>query len=229
MTGPVERDFRNSGGSALYSVRPDGTGLRRLLKAPLGLDLSPHAWSPNGGAIVYDQTSVGRPLVRIFRAGGITTLARPAFRSTWSRRGTIAYETNAAAGDRNEVCVKRPDSQDSPRCIGLAGASVSDPTWSPNGGRLMVMHTPDEGQGEAEIWTVRPDGTVLTRAPRGSVFPIFSPDGQLLAFNRSRFAGDPSLEYEDLFVMRPDGTDTRRVVRGGQVNSVDWQPLPPRR
>jgi Tol biopolymer transport system component len=56
------------------------------------------------------------------------------------------------------------------------------------------------------------------------VFPVFSPNGQSLAFNRSRFAGQ--LEYEDLFVMHPDGTGARRVVRGGQVNSPDWQPLP---
>jgi dipeptidyl aminopeptidase/acylaminoacyl peptidase len=221
-----ERTFRNSGGGALYTVRSDGTGLKRLLKTPLGMGLSSGAWSPDGKAIVYDQNSAGRPLVRIFRAGEITTLARPAFESTWSRRGLIAYETLVSAGDRNEVCIKSPDPKATPGCIGFADASVSDPAWSPNGRRLMVMYTPHQGQGEAEIWTVRPDGTVLTRAPRGNVFPIFSPDGKLFAFNRSRFAGQPPLEYEDLFVMHPDGTGTRRVVRGGQVNSPDWQPLP---
>ena len=220
------RNFRNSGGAALYTVRPDGSGLTGLLKTPLLMGLSSGAWSPNGKAIVYDQSSVGRPLVRIFRGGEITTLARPGFRSTWSRRGLIAYEAPVSAGDRSEVCVTRPDPQATPRCIGVAGASISDPTWSPDGRRLMVMHTPHQGQGENEIWTMRPDGTVLARAPRGNVFPIFSPDGALLAFNRSRFADE--LEYEDLFVMHPDGTGERRVVRGGQVNSPDWQPLPAR-
>jgi Tol biopolymer transport system component len=221
-----ERNFRNSGGSALYTVRPDGTGLKRLLKTPLGMGLSDGAWSPNGKAIVYDQNSVGPPLVRIFRAGEITTLARPGFGSTWSRHGLIAYEAQVSTGDRNEVCIKRPDPNATPRCIGFADASVSDPSWSPNGRRLMVMYTPHAGPGENEIWTVRPDGTVLTRAPRGSVFPILSPDGELLAFNRPRFAGQPSLEYEDLIVMHPDGKGLRRVVRGGQVNSPDWQPVP---
>ena len=222
----IVRSFRNSGGAALYTVTPDGSGLRRLLKTPLQMGLSSGAWSPNGQAIVYDQVSVGRPLVRIFRAGEITTLARPAFGSTWSRRGLIAYEAQVSTGDRTEVCVKRPDPDAAPRCIGFADATVSDPTWSPNGRRLMVMYTPHQGQGENEIWTVRPDGTVLTRAPRGNVFPVFSPNGQWLAFNRSRFAGQPLLEYEDLFVMHPDGKGARRVVRGGQVNSPDWQPLP---
>jgi len=221
------RTFRNSGASVLYTVRPDGTGLKRLVKTPLDMGLSSGAWSPNGKAIVYDQGSVGRPLARIVRAGEITTLARPAFGSTWSRHGLIAYERQASTGDRNEVCVTRPDPNAAPRCIGFADATVSDPSWSPDGRRLMVMYTPQHG-GEAEIWTVRPDGTVLTRAPRGNEFPIFSPNGQLLAFNRSRFAGQPRLEYEDLFVMHPDGKGLRRVVRGGQVNSPDWQPLPHR-
>jgi Tol biopolymer transport system component len=91
---------------------------------------------------------------------------------------------------------------------------------------MMVMYTPNQGQGDFEVWTVRPDGTVLTRAVRENVSQVFSPNGRLLAFNRPRFAGQPPLEYEDLVVMHPDGTGARRVVRGGQVNSPDWQPLP---
>ena len=89
----------------------------------------------------------------------------------------------------------------------------------------MVMYTP-QGGGQAEIWIVRPDGTVLTRAPRGSVFPIWSPDGSRLAFSEARFAGEPRLEFEDLWVMHLDGSVKRRLVRGGQVNSPDWQPRP---
>jgi Tol biopolymer transport system component len=220
-----ERNFVNSGASALYTVMPDGTGIQRLLKAP-GIELSDGAWSPNGKAIVYDQPSVtGRTLVRIFRAGQITTLARPAFDASWSSRGLIAYTTAPAGGQLNQVCVTRPDPAATRRCIGFADASVSDPTWSPDGRRLMVMYTP-QGGGQAEIWIVRPDGTVLTRAPRGSVFPIWSPDGSRLAFSEARFAGEPSLEYEDLWVMHLDGSVKRRVVRGGQVNSPDWQPRP---
>jgi Tol biopolymer transport system component len=217
-----DRGFKNSGASVLYSVRADGTGLQRLLKTPLGIGLSDGAWSPNGKAIVYGQSSTGRPLVRIFRDGHIITLARPAVAPTWSRRGLIAFVTTGTGDELNQVCVMRPDPGASRRCIGFADASVSDPSWSPDGGRLMLMYQP---QGPAEIWTVRPDGTVVTRAPRGNTFPIFSPDGHSLAFSEARFAGQPRLEYEDLFAMRPDGTAKRRLVRGGQVNSPDWQPL----
>jgi TolB protein len=210
------RGFRDSVRSALYTVRPDGGGLQRLLKAPQPVLLFPGAWSPNGKAIVYQQSGV----VRVFRAGRITTLARGSSGPSWSRRGLIAYASSVPGEQRGQVCVRRLEAPAPLRCFAFADASVSDPTWSPDGRRLMFMYQP---QGPAEIWTVRPDGTVLTRAPRGNAFPIFSPDGRRLAFSEARFR--LGLEFEDLFVMRLDGTGKRRLVRGGQTNGPDWQPL----
>jgi Tol biopolymer transport system component len=218
------RGFQNSVRTVLYTVEPDGSGLRRLVGAPGGARLHEGAWSPNGKAIVYEQSSF-RPLVRIFRAGRATTLARPAGSPTWSSRGLIAYEAPVMGEGRSQVCVRRADPAAPARCIGFADASVTHPVWSPNGRRLMLMYTP-RGAGSAELWTVRPDGTVLTRAPEARyISPIFSPNGRSLAFNLTRFAGDPPLQYSDLFVQRLDGTGKRLVVRGGQAQAPDWQPL----
>jgi len=103
---------------------------------------------------------------------------------------------------------------------------MSDPAWSPDGHRLMVMYTP-QGERPAEIWTVSRDGTVLTRAPRpGLALPVFSPNGRRLALSAFRLAGDPVLQFMDLFVQRLDGTGRRLLVRGGQAQAPDWQPLP---
>ena len=91
----------------------------------------------------------------------------------------------------------------------------------------MVMHTA-QGGGAAEIWSVRPDGTVVTRATRpGGAFPVFSPNGRQIAYSLTRFAGPPAarLGYTDLYVQRPDGTRRRVIVRGGQAQAPDWQPL----
>lgn len=213
------RSFTESVRSALYTVAPDGSGLRRLVKAPQPLGLFSGAWSPNGKAIVYQHSS-GRSLVRVFRAGRVTTLVRPASRPTWSRRGLIAYETPVSGEDRNQVCVRRVEPGAQLRCFGFAEATTSDPTWSPDGHRLMLVYTPRVGP--AEIWTMRPDGTVLARAPRDNAFPIFSPDGGRLAFSETRIEG--GLAFQDLYVMRPNGSDRRRVVRGGQATAADWQP-----
>jgi hypothetical protein len=222
------RGFK-SGGNALYTVKRDGSGLRRLLKSPQPIIISSGPWSPDGKAIVYEQSS-GRPLVRVVRAGVISTLARPASRPTWSRGGLIAYEAQVPAERRAQVCITRPPRKTPIRCIGFADASVTRPIWSPLGDRLVVTYAGPGGE-PVELWTVRPDGTVLTRTPKAEhtspIFspPIFSPDGGSLAFNRTRFAGDPRLFFTDLLVQRSDGTGRRLLVRGGQAETQDWQPL----
>lgn len=213
------RDLIGRGASVMYTVTPDGSGLRRLLKPTQSLSLAPGAWSPDGKGIVYEQHSA-RSLVRVIRAGRITTLVRPASRPTWSRRGLIAYETFVPGEQRNQVCLRRLEAPAPLRCFDFAEATTSDPTWSPDGHRLMLMYTPRVGP--AEIWTMRPDGTVLARAPRDNTFPIFSPDGDRLAFSETRIKG--GLMFQDLYVMRPNGSDRRRVVRGGQATEPDWQP-----
>jgi Tol biopolymer transport system component len=127
--------------------------------------------------------------------------------------------TEATTGDVNQVCVVRPKPGPPVHCFSSANASITDPGWSPDGLRLALKYTP---QGPAELWTARPDGTVLTRTP-GDVFPIFSPDGRRFAFSAARFGGSPRLGYTDLYTMRPDGSGRKRIVRGGQAASPDWQ------
>jgi Tol biopolymer transport system component len=212
------RNF-TKGGSALYTVGPDGGEPRRLVKAPQQLELFSGAWSPDGKAIVYQHSS-GRSLVRIVRAGRVTTLARVSSEPTWSRRGRIAYTTFVPGGGRGQVCIRRPDAPAPDHCFAFPDASVSRPSWSPDGSRLMFLY---QGQAQGQIWTARPDGTVLTRTSRANVFPILSPDGNRLAFSETR--NEDGLAFQDLFVMRLDGSGARRVVRGGQATQPDWQPL----
>jgi Tol biopolymer transport system component len=212
------RNF-SKGGSAIYTVKPDGSGLTRVVKAPQPLALSTGAWSPGGNAIVYTQQSL-RPLVRIVRGGRVTTLARASHGATWSSRGLIAYATSTPDGDRGQVCVRRAGSTAPERCFAYPDASVDGPAWFPDSNRLMFLH---QGQGPAQIWTVRPDGGVATRAPRPNVFPIVSPAGDRLAFSEMRSRN--GLAFQDLFRMGLDGGGARRLVRGGQATQPDWQPL----
>jgi dipeptidyl aminopeptidase/acylaminoacyl peptidase len=220
------RAFETSVRTALYRVAPDGSGLELLVKAPMPVSLSSGAWSPNGRAIIYAQGTFGGSVVRVVRAGEVTTLARPGGAATWSSGGLIAYDARVARGQRDQVCLTRPGRQVPIHCFAAADASITGPIWSPDGHRLMIMYTP-QGERPAEMWTVRPDGTVLTRVPRpGVAFPVFSPDGRRLVFNLFRLAGDPRLQFMDLFAQRVDGTGRRLLVRGGQAQSPDWQPRP---
>jgi Tol biopolymer transport system component len=83
------RNSKTTAKGALHTVKPDGSGSRRLAVSIQGLRLYPGAWSPNGKAIVYEQHRInGSSLVRVHRGGRVTTLARGSIPS-WSRRGLI--------------------------------------------------------------------------------------------------------------------------------------------
>jgi len=104
---------------------------------------------------------------------------------------------------------------------------VSDPQWSPDGGRLAFVR--DNG-----IWVVEADGsrlTLVTEHPAGSSMPRWSPDGATLAFVSRRRGwsqvwlveaprrrrGRPSTRPErpEPRVLTPPGVD---------VEDLDWSP-----
>jgi hypothetical protein len=102
--------------------------------------------------VYAQQRQSGRAMVRVIRAGHIITLALGS-QPSWSRRGLIAHASRATRRNAGEVCVMRPRSGSSVHCFGFADAAVTDPSWAPDGRRLMLMYTPQAGA--AEIWTVR--------------------------------------------------------------------------
>jgi Tol biopolymer transport system component len=229
----VAREFTDRSAGWLYTVERDGGGVKRLARAPWGIRLFPGAWSPDGKAIVYEQSrGSARPFVMIARGGRIVRHAVGVWPS-WSSRGLIAYETRQI-GKRFRVCVTRPRPAVNVRCFGYPNAVVRVPTWFPAGRRLMFAYGYFAPQGfSEELWTARLDGTILTRTPPGDIgVPTLSPDGRLSVFEVFRLSGDPRSWYVDLYVARPDGTGRRLLVRGRQAGGPggpDWQPLPRRR
>jgi Tol biopolymer transport system component len=219
------RTARNHPSNSLYTVKVDGGTPRRLVKAPTSLSLRTGAWSPDGKAIVYTQfRSSGKPLVRIIRSGQVTTIVSLGSMPTWSEQGMLAYEVPSRGAMLNRVCIRRPRPGVTERCFGFVDAATTSPIWSPAGGGLLFNYTSQVGGGE-QTWLVRVDGGVVSRAPGASAAStVFSPDGTRLAFSALSFRGDPRLEYSDLYLRNPDGTDMRLLVRGGQAKTPDWQP-----
>jgi dipeptidyl aminopeptidase/acylaminoacyl peptidase len=87
--------------------------------------------------------------------------------------------------------------------------------------------TPEQ-PGQINVWKMRGDGSDYQPVTHHA-FPArggnWSSDGQWLAFNSNEDAGD--LHNQDGYVVRPDGSDERRVlrVRAGSQDSVgDWHP-----
>ncbi|MED7948541.1 hypothetical protein [Streptomyces sp. BE303] len=125
------------------------------------------------------------------------------------------------------------------------GARDDNPSWSPDGVALAFDRTGDAASA-ARIWLTTASGENAHQVgPLCSVgapdcineaesHPAFSPDGGRIAFNRTWGSGDPEtgqIQYSDLYLMTPDGTDVQRLTfltndkpYSGEVTSPSWSP-----
>jgi TolB protein len=127
--------------AAIYVVRLDGSGLRRLLPRYRGAvgaarpgsiaaasETMP-AWSPDGQRIAF-QAGDGEIVTADVRSGRRVTLNVSGYEPAWSPNGRlIAYQ---CAGD---VCVANADGSGNEHRVASGGG---DPSWSPDS-RLVVF------------------------------------------------------------------------------------------
>jgi Tol biopolymer transport system component len=97
---------------------------------------------------------------------------------------------------------------------GLAPAPALATYPGPNG-RIVFQRVDD--QGLAQVWTANPDlsaGVQLTHQNANSGWATWAPDGTRIAFDSDRSDTDPTDQdvVNDVFTMRADGTDIRKVT-----------------
>ena len=105
------------------------------------------------------------------------------------------------------------------------GVGLYPPVWSPDGERLaFTVNEKWPSRIEKRIlYTVRVDGSELSRIGEVSTLPTWSPDSERLAFgfNRPTFGGgefDPGV-----YTVRFDGSDARQVM-DLRVRQAHWSP-----
>lgn len=113
-------------------------------------------------------------------------------------------------------------SEDFGRTIALMAriGSSGSPTLSPDGKTVAFV---SNLSGMPQIWTMPAAGgfpTQVTAMEDAVGFVRWSPDGSWLAFNVAPGGG----LNEQIFVIRPNGTDLRRLTEGGKENNFlgDW-------
>ena len=209
---------RGGNGEALFVIRPDGTGERRIFR-PQADDtyLSP-AWSPDGKWIAFIP-GPPRKGVWMMRANGsslhrITVGKGAPAGPSWSPNGQrIAFaDRQSPRSDKHDIYVVNTNGSGLKRLTRSVLAEDS-PAWGPYGEIAFVRGR--------NLWRMKPDGSgqrLLARnvgqwAPFGKV--SWSPGGSRLAFSR---AGDP-------WTMKRDGTDAKRVAEiEGDQSEVAWSP-----
>jgi Tol biopolymer transport system component len=205
--------------TAIYVVRPDGSGLRRLTE--LGGYAGSPQWSRDGRHIVYYQTTPRDVYPTRFTEKGISQIV------------SIDVETGAV-----ETHTKGPGVKVSPRFVeshdiayvvnfgdkqglhftsgqnGTSGA-LRYPSWSPDG-KTMVYHKSSKSE--------------LALTPAFGLDPAFelvSTKGEMLAYSPSgeQLAMTPGSD-RNLVIMNGDGSHVRTIFEGGKkiVAFPTWSP-----
>jgi TolB protein len=209
----------------IFLISPGGEELRRLTDGS-GVNELP-SWSPDGERIAFIRGDpAGEPYgVYVIGADGrglakisgevLAEESRPA----WSPDGTrIAFSGYAVS----ELPVRDNFVQTDLYVVDVEGGRPTritvgetidrDPTWSPDGSRIIFVRakglrveenpTPEH---IPQIYAMAPDGSKivrLTELPGGVSNPAWAPDGSFIAFESDG----------DIMVMNPDGGGLRRLA-----------------
>ena len=109
----------------------------------------------------------------------------------------------------------------------LPGATLG--TFPGTNGQIAFMRL--DSDDEFQVWVANPDlshQVQLTYGPGSDAwFPAWSPDGAWITFSSHRSDPDPSdaIEISDVFTMRPDGSEVRKLTDStGFSGNPSWSP-----
>ncbi len=207
------------GNPDLYVIDSDGSS-PQLASGFHGLNTAPD-WSPTGDTLaltlskdgnseIYIKEVFSKRIRRITYDESIDT--SPTFSPDGTRMAFVSDRTGSP-----QIWMVDVDGRNLRRLSYQGGRSFS-PAWSPLGDQIAyVVEQPGEG---LQIFVMDADGrnpVQLTSGPGWNQKPAWAPSGTHIAFSSTR-AG-----RSNIYTMRADGTDVRRVTfLGGENGSPAW-------
>lgn len=231
--------------SRIWVSNPDGTDAHELLPDHPGYQ-TPIAWSPDGTRLLYEDatalwlTDSTGTVLQSLPFEHLCGPASPCYSYTFSPDGTrLAFVRPVERDPRaNESIVAIVDLEtgEVTELESTYASKVEDPglpcagqcdsgsnygmTWSPDGTRLVFGRWNIGAGGDSTLLMVDPDGTDLHQlVPMDSqaFWPRWSPDGSAIAFVQNT-----SDVERDIYLVRPNGTDLRRLTTEGLESGPEW-------
>jgi Tol biopolymer transport system component len=216
--------------SRVWIVGADGTGGHELFPDGIGVQ-SGVAWSPDGTRLVYSESdklyltdaSGSAPQLLDTDCGATCSDTEPAFSPDGTklvfRRNWVIATMDLASGRVTELASTAPDYNERPR-------------WSPDGKQIVFSRQDKFGNGSG-VFVVDADGRNLRQLSSARLparLPEWSPDGSRIVFTSLVVTyvqqGGNTLQKlsQDVYTVRPDWTDLRRLTKDGNSIGATWTP-----
>jgi len=213
--------------AGIYARDAAGGALGRVTTTPRGRLQQPLGYSPDATRILFYQQNRdhragtlyvvqanGTHRVRLTPTGTTSWCCSLGSPASWGPHGRVAFAAFApgAAGRDGESAVYVANGDGSrARRITPTTAWTTAARWSPDG-RWIAFDQVDRPSGAHDLFLVHPDGTGLHRivsatGENGSCCAQWWPDSRSLIY-----ASGPSNRASDLWTIRIDGTDARRLA-----------------
>jgi TolB protein len=224
-------NIHRGGGWDIYTMRPDGTGLRRVVVQPArrwpfaGVD-----WAPDGNRFLFTSPDpvLRHTQVYVVDADGtnLTEITHDPARdndgATWSPDGSRILVTRGGPREHS-IWVMNADGTDFTRLTdGRYDSELA--VFTPDGQQVVYM---SQARGLiSAIWIMDADGSDkrrLTPARLEAGYPDVSPDGSHIVFT----SNNATLPPVGIYTMRIDGSDITRLTHPGCCHRDGWPKYSP--
>jgi TolB protein len=203
-------------------MNADGSGFRRLTSGDNVRHFYP-SLSPNGQSVLYSEfvNENNYELYQLDLGDGtvsqVTNLYGVDNAPEFSPDGEfITFMHSSPAKNTYQIFVADRHGNNAGNISGINGW---DPTWSPNGQSILFA---SDRNGTTQLYTVRPDGSKLTRItnlPSIRGRSDWSADGQYIV----TYSGDSW--QRELYIMNSDGSNVRQLTpSGGNSQGPSFSP-----
>lgn len=203
----------------LFTMRPDGTGVKRLTILPdPGWPFASPDWSPDGSQILFISPSAPLHHTQVYRINadgtGLTQLTHSTAMdndaATWSPEGSKILVSRAGTRE-HAIWVMNSDGTGFKKLTSDLYQN-EHPEFTPDGKH--IVYAGQKGGLVSAIWIMNADGSNkrrLTPPALEAAAPDVSPDGSHIVFVKD---GDPS-KPESIYTMRINGSQITRLTRPG--------------